>query len=977
MPTPLFPIAAEPLMIVQGGTGNCYLLAILDCIYNLDEQTRSHVQSRFEAIMNGEEFESISFRVKQTGKRKPVQTKNIKEKYTYVHNKDTDEDIFTLSAERSRFIDTDSEVKSNSLAIKILERISAYYFDTAWGEGATAAVVYQESKEAHKAAFRFKDPSAEFVANLMGVVASDNLALTGAIKFKKINPAEPVYIELQYGKKDDKGTMHARHALRIDRIEERPDGNHLFILRNPWNNLATESFTLQELEARAPALSMFSPNPQQAELKKRLLQMDEEFGVYLYQHPALLPIVADITDNQTPDVVHNLILWCVRLHQKAPELFKQFQHLSKEDMAIVASALKYYGDDPGALIPHFNTHIPHINWSNLPGYTDTKPDVYERMYKKIIAVVPEEFHEDCNRVLVLMKETGVSVDDAITQVTQVGGSHELEGKVKALNTLKDMIKNDETFHRVRSLDLLITTLSNLTANSPEETAAKEAAIQAVQTMYNHTFQTLEQTINTLPEAMRQDIRTLFRHVSAAAIIGEITWGACGFSLRNNKQKNLETMLDEAPVLLNTRHEKSGHSLLMYAASGMDLNTIGLLIARGADLNIKSNVLPLRGYDVQQTALHLYMAAFRTRLKSLSVNQINQGVATLDLLANHPQRVHINKLERSLTLFREKIAETIQGKSMLEAAQPVDKAIVIAEPSTPVVPDARIPLATQLFEAIESTRDDIVQTLIEQKHVDVNHRLSGSAQVPEGSTPLIAAVIKFADIYGPECVRTSNIIKMLIQHGADPSLKNAEGKSAKDYFAEKFTYDRDAITRDIGELLGVRLIALDLRDASQLRAEAKAKAQAEAAEKARAQDAIMKARAELDRILAVNVEINARPIVEKPTQDNASLPVQPPHSAEHEMEPLLALVNDRRWDNKGQAFFSIFTKVPHHLARLRTTNEFPVMQRIAQEALNNPPFFGKRDPQIAHLYRCIVNAQTPAAAVRAFNSDQPGPGHNPN
>ncbi len=206
--TPLFPRDDVAITLSQGKTGDCYLLAALDCVFNLGKEGRDAIKSLFTETDDG-----VIVRIKRSKQSAFLKPEKMKGKYEYFHDTITDEDVFKISTEKLGEIDkTTIGAQTNSLAVKILERISSYYYVSDWNnDGILASVL------AHNIALRHSDTSTTFVGTLLGIDAYDTRDLDQIIKLKTINPQLPVYISMSYGKPDIFGKFHGRHALRVER----------------------------------------------------------------------------------------------------------------------------------------------------------------------------------------------------------------------------------------------------------------------------------------------------------------------------------------------------------------------------------------------------------------------------------------------------------------------------------------------------------------------------------------------------------------------------------------------------------------------------------------------------------------------------------------------------------------------------------------------------------------------------------------
>jgi hypothetical protein len=280
--TPLFPENNDPIIIRQGRTGDCYLLACLDCIFNLGQEGYEAIKSIFTEDENG-----VTVRIKLTSQSVNLQKEKLQGKYGYDYDSEKLEDIFFLNKERLDVIDNAPKgVITNSLAVKILERLSAYYYVNMWDPNPPDASVV-----AHSVKLRHSETSTIFVGKFLGIDAHDIDAnkINDIIKLKTIAPECPVYISMDYDKTDKYGTKHGRHSLRIDKIvpNSNSPGGYDVVLVNPWNNQGRERFVLNDIKQRNPRFCAFSTKPYQWEFTQLLLMFPEQVGQAIFADPQL------------------------------------------------------------------------------------------------------------------------------------------------------------------------------------------------------------------------------------------------------------------------------------------------------------------------------------------------------------------------------------------------------------------------------------------------------------------------------------------------------------------------------------------------------------------------------------------------------------------------------------------------------------------------------------------------------------------
>ncbi len=236
----------KQVTIEQGAVGDCYLLAIIDCILNEGEDGRAKLQHLITELPGG----SIEIRLPSNERsREDLLTRRFLN--VYYKDPETHHDVFTFSVDALDTISSDTAgVKTNALLVKILERIVPCYFDAESG--------MPESKNdtawwfsAHNHADRHAGLSSpEFVAKLLGIHASLALKKEEIIQIKTMWPNAPIYIGMNYGRADVYGRPHSRHALRLQDISSH-GSTQMFNLINPWDNHSKiESYEDVALESR-------------------------------------------------------------------------------------------------------------------------------------------------------------------------------------------------------------------------------------------------------------------------------------------------------------------------------------------------------------------------------------------------------------------------------------------------------------------------------------------------------------------------------------------------------------------------------------------------------------------------------------------------------------------------------------------------------------------------------------------------------
>lgn len=357
MTTPLFPPNDGPITIRQGRGGDCYLLAAVDCLLSTGPEGYAALKSLFVERVGG-----VEVRIKRTDQSALLQLDKIPGKFIYYYDPKTNQDVFFIDYNRLNQIDLAPEgVKSNSLAIKILERLSSYYYlNQGWNPQDPAASVM-----AHNMPYRHVGYETAFVAKLLGINSQDYLNIYDIVKLKAIRPEEPVYVALDWGEVDVYGQRHGCHALRIDKIipNAMSPGGYDVVLVNPWDNEKLEYYSLLDLIQRRSRFATFSSNPYHLDITRTLLGLHENIGKAIYTHPHLLHMLFKIREGNgllPPNVIVN----CVNLHEQMPHFPVVFNSLSIEKQGRVSSCILNYNGNIKAFLnslrladPSLDSHI--------------------------------------------------------------------------------------------------------------------------------------------------------------------------------------------------------------------------------------------------------------------------------------------------------------------------------------------------------------------------------------------------------------------------------------------------------------------------------------------------------------------------------------------------------------------------------------------------------------------------------------------
>ncbi|WP_115704293.1 hypothetical protein [Legionella sainthelensi] len=357
MTTPLFPKNDAFVTIRQGKTGDCYLLAALDCILNSGPEGYAAIKSLFKEREDG-----VEVRIKSTDLTQYLQKEKLHGKYNYHYDPMTNQDVFFIDKKKLQEIDqTTYGVKSNSLAIKILERLSSYYLVSDWDQKLPLASIV-----AHKTSKRHKETSTKFMGQLLGFMAHDTRDVHEIVRLKTIAPQSPIYISMSYGQVDAHGERHGRHALRIDKIIPNANsaGGYDFVLVNPWDNQKRETYSLDEILERKCRFSVFSTKPYKNDLKfyeqdlrEKLFKVYQKIGKKIFADDKLYQMVLKMSEVNGNALDLRTINKCVKLYERISGLPNLFEALSPSDQKAMISCVAI-NSKPTKFINSFLSAVP-------------------------------------------------------------------------------------------------------------------------------------------------------------------------------------------------------------------------------------------------------------------------------------------------------------------------------------------------------------------------------------------------------------------------------------------------------------------------------------------------------------------------------------------------------------------------------------------------------------------------------------------
>jgi hypothetical protein len=342
MPVPaLFPRDDQPVVIQQGKVGSCYLLAGLDCILNKMDGGRALVKQQFTQDDDG----GVYVKIRRNEHSRHLNQQILGAKYV-LDQRNKEFDYWYIPKEQVERIERENVgdpasgrngVAGNCLAVKILERLSSYYYITGGGIDIGASLIAH-----NKIGERFKGSPTGFLGDLLGVHVDNLLGahteertsqnidrnIEQIIKLFEVNPNAPVYIDMRWGE-SVAGLYHEGHALRVDKIVADGKGDYIFSLVNPWDTDAEPKlYTLAQLKERIPWFSHFSSSSKHSELTAGILKCPTEIGKYIYKTPAVFKTLLELV-RKFPEIgTHSKNIELIaKLHKENPQVLSVIDKL--------------------------------------------------------------------------------------------------------------------------------------------------------------------------------------------------------------------------------------------------------------------------------------------------------------------------------------------------------------------------------------------------------------------------------------------------------------------------------------------------------------------------------------------------------------------------------------------------------------------------------------------------------------------------
>ena len=261
--------------IEQGRVGNCSWLTVLDCLMNTSTEGLDFIKSMFHKREDG-----VVVRIKRTYHSENLKNKNLTQ-YRYFYDNSTDEDVFFVSREKCEQIAGETKgVKTNALAIKILERICSYYFYNNWQPVTNSIDAHNMGIIRYAEQTQFSTLS--FIAEWLSLDIKP-IKFSDFWMLKQLLPNPPLYMSFEL-------SPGLRHAFRLETIEKhhKDSTSWWVVLRNPWHNMKRERYPLSQVLSSNPSVYLVKSNSLHYELAGVLLKNKAVLKVWFGESYTLL-----------------------------------------------------------------------------------------------------------------------------------------------------------------------------------------------------------------------------------------------------------------------------------------------------------------------------------------------------------------------------------------------------------------------------------------------------------------------------------------------------------------------------------------------------------------------------------------------------------------------------------------------------------------------------------------------------------------
>lgn len=297
------------MIIQQGSSGDCYLLASLDCILSSGSGGIEKIKSLFTKTADG-----VTVRIPYSDISKNLKKDQRIKKYSYYDDPQSAQHVFHLNEDILDEIDQEIATKT-MLAVKILEKLSCYFY-------LNDVDSFEMTLDAHNSSNRHEGTSTAFVGAFLGVAVQEESDIGRIIRLKTLDTNYPIYMSMDYKK--------GRHAFRLKTVGTDERGQHVFSLVNPHNNTKTpELYTLDQVQKNKGRFCSFIIDGK-AKFLYFLSGIALDDAIDILRTPdlsnLLMSLIALKKDFCLEDINHTFVLF-----KQFPKLYKLFKLINLQE----------------------------------------------------------------------------------------------------------------------------------------------------------------------------------------------------------------------------------------------------------------------------------------------------------------------------------------------------------------------------------------------------------------------------------------------------------------------------------------------------------------------------------------------------------------------------------------------------------------------------------------------------------------------
>jgi len=291
------------MIIQQGRSGDCYLLASLDCILSSGSGGIEKIKSLFTQTADG-----VTVRIPYSDISKNLKKDQRIKKYGYQDDDSNQQHVFDIR--KDVLVEIDQEIETKTiLAVKVLEKLSCYFY-------LNDVESFDMTLDAHNFSNRHEGTSTAFVGDFLGVTARDESDIERIIRLKTLEPNYPIYMSMD--------SKRVRHAFRLKTVNTDEWGQYVFSLVNPHNNTQTpKHFTLEHIQKNKARFCSFIIDVQ-GQFLYLLSGISLDDAIDILRTPDLSTLLFSLMslkkDFCSEDINHNFLLF--KQFPKILELFR-------------------------------------------------------------------------------------------------------------------------------------------------------------------------------------------------------------------------------------------------------------------------------------------------------------------------------------------------------------------------------------------------------------------------------------------------------------------------------------------------------------------------------------------------------------------------------------------------------------------------------------------------------------------------------